>query len=625
MSINEAFAEVILRSERATDRFERFCNAVVGKLEGDVEVFPTSASWDLGRDGRATTEKLFVCASLADDVDAKSERDAKRISENMRSPVRLYFCSSQPLSEKRCDEIASQLRALLPAGTDVQVLGSQQLAHAAEKHPDVFSAFYALEVNALNARLRDDAIAPNDDAALRLALIATTHETSDEVRTTLYRNAIRAVLRGKQLNLEESARDVTHIFRLAQGLPADSLRPHIDYLIEKGEVDRSGDRFALTARGEESLQIEQSQAQSELVAGRELIRARIEGGIGYRLADRQFDEIWRIIREKITAAFFERGQQLVAQVSALLNARTSEVQPDEPLFFLDDLASAVATTSSLPAQAEELRTAVKDMFEEPFGPAFEWLSKLCGAYVALCALGLEWHSGRALARVLSKMSLVLDTDIALSLLGEGEPNHAAVEGLVRRWTAIGGTVFVSKEVLHEVAHHAAIADYDFNQVRHWLPGRAEERLRLINNVLVRSFAHLLSEKRISPSQWQAYVNQFRRGGKEDPVKIAEIFAQEYSIRQLPPASNEELKTEEAAKAFLQARAAQGKEGAQAWIAHDKAGRDASLYAAIVRESRATRATDSERACARTSCSRLFLVFRSASPRCRRCCLIFMRG
>jgi hypothetical protein len=85
------------------------------------------------------------------------------------------------------------------------------------------------------------------------------------------------------------------------------------------------------------------------------------------------------------------------------------------------------------------------------------------------------------------------------------------------------------------------------------------------------------------------------------------MAQEYGIRELPPASTAERPIEDAARTFLQARAAQGKEGQQAWIATDKAKRDASLYAALVRTARAARAADPDGACLLVSSARLLSV------------------
>jgi len=54
------------------------------------------------------------------------------------------------------------------------------------------------------------------------------------------------------------------------------------------------------------------------------------------------------------------------------------------------------------------------MFMHPSGPAFEWLSRVCERFVALCALGLETHSGDEIRRVLRDYQLVLDTDIVLT-------------------------------------------------------------------------------------------------------------------------------------------------------------------------------------------------------------------
>ena len=71
----------IIGQERYPTRFEKFCNALIGELEGGVPVVSTSASWDLGRDGRAQTPRgtIYTCCSLRDDVDEKALDDVRRL------------------------------------------------------------------------------------------------------------------------------------------------------------------------------------------------------------------------------------------------------------------------------------------------------------------------------------------------------------------------------------------------------------------------------------------------------------------------------------------------------------------------------------------------------------------
>lgn len=605
--VTEVIAEAIIRADSETLRFERFTNDVVTEYEGGVPVLPTSRTWDLGRDGRAetSTTRLYVCASLADHVDPKSDHDLRRLAKFAEPPFTVYFCSSQPLSEKKCNDLAIQIRSVLPVGITVTVIGCAQLAHLSERYTNVFIRHYGTELDNFVAAMRASVEAPVDeDDALRLALVGVAHETSDAVRTELYRNAIRDVLRAKELNVAECARDVSHQFRLGRMLPTEVLLPHLRELEAVGDLEKVNDRYVLTPRGVQALASHDTDAKNRLLEGREVIRERIETLIGHALSGDHFDRIWTIIRQQLAAAFYERGQQLVKEVAILLAGKVEGESPrDEPLFFVSALADAVAATSSLQAQQEELQTAIHDLFEEPQGPAFEWLGRLCASYVSLCALGIEAQSGKALARLLAKITIVLDTDITLSLVCEGEPNHHEVQDLVRKWRAIGGDVLVSREVLQEVARHAVIAEYDYQQVSGWIPGTREQRVRVIENAFVRAFAELLARGSIRRQYWQSYIEQYRSVGEEDPVKIAEILAQEYNIHELPSATAAERDLEKKARQMLDSKAASRYSGDRLRIAKDKARRDASLYAAIVHRSRSSRQADPSRACVLVSSAR----------------------
>lgn len=83
--VTEVIAEAIFRFDSEPMRFERFANAIVSEYEGGIPVLPTSKTWDMGRDGRAETSTagIYVCSSLADHIDVKSQQDILRISEHI--------------------------------------------------------------------------------------------------------------------------------------------------------------------------------------------------------------------------------------------------------------------------------------------------------------------------------------------------------------------------------------------------------------------------------------------------------------------------------------------------------------------------------------------------------------
>lgn len=94
----------------------------------------------------------------------------------------------------------------------------------------------------------------------------------------------------------------------------------------------------------------------------------------------------------------------------------------------------------MPDLRERMERAILDIFLERSGPAFDWLTRIAERFVMLCSLGLEAASGDELRRVLTSHRLILDTDIILSYLCEGEADHIASRDLLVRWLQIGGRV-----------------------------------------------------------------------------------------------------------------------------------------------------------------------------------------
>src|SRR2546428_14123393 len=100
MSLTQAITRAVLEQEEYDRRFERFCNALVAEIEGGAAILNTSASWDLGKDGRSLKAhgNIFTCSSLTDLVDEKATKDIRRLRKFERQIGRIYFCSNVSLS-----------------------------------------------------------------------------------------------------------------------------------------------------------------------------------------------------------------------------------------------------------------------------------------------------------------------------------------------------------------------------------------------------------------------------------------------------------------------------------------------------------------------------------------------
>ncbi|WP_041929679.1 hypothetical protein [Methylibium petroleiphilum] len=124
-----AVIEQVLANENNDARFERFANSVVSAIEGGAKVLPTSASWDLGRDGVGVGKAtgLYVCSSLRDDIDNKTLEDIERISTTTHNISRLYFCLSNRISEHRRAQFEAQLGAETDSKFPITCLGGNHL------------------------------------------------------------------------------------------------------------------------------------------------------------------------------------------------------------------------------------------------------------------------------------------------------------------------------------------------------------------------------------------------------------------------------------------------------------------------------------------------------------------
>jgi len=586
-------SQLVLEIESNAYRFECFCREAVSIIEGGAIILSTSRSWDLGRDGvgTGTARGVYVCVTLRDDVDGKALDDITRLMATTPSIKRVYFCSSKKLSENTLSLLEQQLATELDATFEIKCLGASQLLDTVTGSPGILERHYGGDLKAALKAISPDQSDDGDLNGLHLALIAAAGDTSVKIRQDLYSGALLEVLNdGTPRTAVGCAKKIAERLHLARSISESALKPHLDRLVEDGSLSLQSNLYAITAPGVARWTALQTSAADHILKGRRAIRIAYETSLGENLSDPDFNKIFDILEDYLTAHFHRRGAAIVAEVAGLLDEPEQlELKLESQLSFLEELAQTIANTSQHPQRRQELQQATQDLFHDRTSLATEWLVRVCASYVACCALGLEQSVANALNRLISKTALILDTDVLLSLLGTGEPEHQGVETIVRLWRASGGRIFVGEPVLEEAAYHAHIASLDYEQVRHLVPGTPDDRLRLIENVFVRSFAELLATGTAKRKQWGRYISQFRGATPYDWSTLYSYLQSEYSIQQLPPKVSELDQLEADVRTFMVGLATQAGHSGKA--AADKARRDASLYVQIVHFLQGTRATD----------------------------------
>ena len=592
-------SQAVLTLETNDGRFERFCQDVVSLIEGGAIIFSTSTSWDLGRDGvgAGRAQGIYVCVSLRDDVDGKALSDIERIRATTSNIKKLYFCSSYNLSEHKISLLEAQLGKEVDYSFEVKCLGASQLTEAAARDPEIIERQYGAEIKGALRAISTDPSDETEVHGLRLALIAAAGDDSNQIRQQLYSGGLIEILSDKHARtIAACTKEMSERLHLGYVLSDTAILPHLTNLIADELVTQSGPAFSITVKGIEHAQTLKVHAAERFLEGRLAIRKAIESSIGEKLADAHFNVLWKIFEDRITSHFHARGSALVAEVSALLDQSPttvgSEIHPK--LSFIDELATAVANTASHPQRRDELHQAVMDLFMEHTSVATEWLVRVCASFIACCALGLEYSSNAALGRLFARTVLVLDTDVVLSLLGEGEPEHESVFTIASKWVKVGGKLLIAEPVLEEVAYHAHIAQRDFDQVRRLIPGTPEDRLRIIDNAFVRSFAEHVARNTASLGQWNRFIMQFRGNAPYDWTRVFAHLKAEYSIDKLPSRSARQETLELQVRAYLIKTAIEA--GYTGRSVRDKATRDARLYADMVHYLDTIRATDPGATC-----------------------------
>lgn len=536
----ESLAELIIQNEKSDYRFERYSLAAIGREEG-VTFLPTSQSWDLARDGRATgrgrgSHANVLCATLNENLDAKSEADLTRLTA-LASPDRIAYCSSQKLSEERADLITASLRRHAPNGSII-VYGAKQLATLAAGDRQTFENFYGAEMQDIRSMIFSENPSGPASAGLRLALLTYGSAEGAMLRDEV----LRATLLDRLSPTEpQSIQSISSSFSqdigLQRVLPDVYLQAALRSAREAGLVERVSAGWLLTQEGAKVQAELPFRGAEQLLEGRQIIRASLERLIGKSFTNRQYAQLWSSFIDAASGIFHANGLEIIRGVNEILSGSPDKERPPNLRKELEKSLKGVVsviTTDELRGQA---LTGLLDLFTERDGPAFEWLTRVSERFVTLCALGLERQTGTALRETLTAQRVVLDSDIIIDYLCAAEPDHETSRDLLVNWMNIGGKILVSPIILEEVAHNAWISDRDFRATETLL-GKLKkwELTRYIKNPFVRTY-HSCER---SPSRWQMFVGQYRGNAPGDYSKILALLRQRLKVELLPTSFDERL-------------------------------------------------------------------------------------
>jgi hypothetical protein len=385
-----------------------------------------------------------------------------------------------------------------------------------------------------------------DTQGLRLALLAFGSEDVQNLRRAIStRVVLDALARGQACTTDEIAKVLSDDLRLHRPLNADFVSGILQECCLQGLTSESKGCWTLTEKGVVEAKSIPPEAAQELLKGSEIVRQSLETLIGQTIANLQFEKIWSTLLDFLSELFYTNGLSIITAVEQFLNPNASMTTHSADLEqLLEDGVARIRSVVSTPESAGEIAQAVKDVFTERGGPAFEWLASVCERFVALCALGLESTSSEELKTLIVRSQLVLDTDIILKYLCEHELDHDAATDVLIRWRQIGGKILLSVPVLEEVANHAWISHREFNGTKHLL-GRVPplEFARYTTNQFVRNFHALVFEGSASADQWNLFIDQYKGETQFDFSRIVQILQTDLAAERLPEVEDETLKVQ----------------------------------------------------------------------------------
>jgi predicted transcriptional regulator len=577
-------AEIILAQETSPTHFEKFCADLLEKIER-VPFFTTSASYDRTRDAiglgrRKGSHFNIVLCTLNRNLESKVREDAERLSKHAK-PDRIEYCHNHPLSQKTTDELTKILRDIFP-NISVAVKGGEVLSQLAEKHWEVFDKYYGPEVRTISAIATGEPAAALEQKGLVLALVAFGSEDAEKLRKEVSKAAILSAISEKgAASRQEIASYLTDGLQLPVNLNANFIQSILDDSRDAGLIVEKKDKWELTELGKQHSTSLGTEAAEQLLAGRNIIRQKLEVAIGKPLDNSHFANIWATLQDFFAELLYSNGLSTICAVNDVLSGAVSRTDKGNLYNLIHAGAQKVRAITADPELGAELECAVLDIFTERTGDAFEWLARVAERFVALCSLGLEATTADEIRRLLKRYILVLDSDIILTYLCAGEADHEAARELMNRWLALGGEILLAPTVLSEVAAHAWISERSFPDTIHLLGRLQREELpHYTDNAFVRAF-HIYAKSSADREKWRAFIGQFQGKAAEDYSNVEDILVDELRAKALPNKFDQDFA--KGISDYLKDRAANKKQISIYMLGEDESGkltRDGQLLAMI---------------------------------------------
>jgi hypothetical protein len=301
----------ILTDEHDDLRFEHFANAAASVLEGRP-ILSTSRSWDLGRDGRGFGPAfgVYVLATLREDAD-KPKTDAARLRETAK-PKRVYYITSQPLSEHALRNNAEAVRTILGSTVEVETLGAIQLADLVStgKAADAFEETYGGEVGALFQAVGGLGERPAHLQNLEFALATFGATNSKDLRGALAERVVLTLLEGGALSSRAIATGASELLGVA-AFSESAVRFYCEGLSERGLIEKTRGEYRMTEAGRQAHSQAIESAASRELSGRAAVRAVVEDSLSRNIPEKQWSAIWLSLQTELARAFYLRGRQLL--------------------------------------------------------------------------------------------------------------------------------------------------------------------------------------------------------------------------------------------------------------------------------------------------------------------------
>lgn len=479
----------------------------------------------------AGTHGLVLCCTLDSNIEGKVGKDAEKLASTSR-PERVIYCYSKHLTEHKIDELTADIWAAFAVPPSVTFVALKQLAALAVQYPAVIEKYYRSEQQAIDAMLtRFETGIERDDAGLRLALMTLASEDARLLREDISQKAVLQVLHGARAPIESEAVALqrSNDLRLARPIQKHIVESALVSLHHAGHVEKSGkDNWSLTEQGKAQVDSLSSAAATDILQGAHVIRTTLETLTGYTFTDDRFATLWSTLLDYWSHLFHTNGLAVISAINDSMGSKASTgVQLQE---LVSKGAAQIRASIAIPEMGEVIEQAVIDILTERSGPAFEWLSKVCERFVALCSLALEASSTEEIRRVIARHKLMLDSDIVITALCQGERGHGATKDILAKWTRLGGRILLPEPVLEEVAYHAYISQRDFQEMKQLAPGLKELDLRrYCSNAFVRAFYSVENDQ----NQWPTFRAMYAGDEPHDYSKILEVMSDQIIVEFIP--------------------------------------------------------------------------------------------